>query len=207
MYHVRYCKQALNNSRSPKPTARILLAEEPLLWTVASRGKFAVVYYEVIYPVIICHWRCWHDSTCCIMPSRGSWEAWNQDAQTMFIVSQTGGYGGGFQYIDCAWFCNTESCIGTIWTGERRMGGDITQEMIRRRSEHNECVLYTMEVLYSSHTSLRYPMHHFLLCSKMKPVFLCEWTWWPGSNILQLSRRMHSDAGASPPGGVSWEDQ
>lgn len=26
------------------------------------------------------------------------------------------------------------------------MGGNITQEMVRRRSEHNECVLYTMEV-------------------------------------------------------------
>ena len=26
------------------------------------------------------------------------------------------------------------------------MGGDITQEMIRRRAEHNDCILYTLEV-------------------------------------------------------------
>jgi len=55
----------------------------------------------------------------------------------------------------------------THWKGERngrKMGGDITQEMIRRRSEHNECVLYTMEVHSWTHIDASNASMHFQVC-------------------------------------------
>jgi protein TilB len=53
------------------------------------------------------------------------------------------------------------------------MGGDITQEMIRRRSEHNECVLYTMEELVLQEESIeRIDKTLGILCPRLKILYM-----------------------------------
>lgn len=53
------------------------------------------------------------------------------------------------------------------------MGGEITQEMIRRRSEHNECVLYTMEELVLQEESIeRIDKTLGILCPHLKILYM-----------------------------------